>query len=369
LIKKLLLFKKFNNFIENYFWQRYKTYMHGFEIIFNIFNAQISCPMKQNIAIIMGGYSSEYQISMLSGNVVFNHIDTSKYTPYKVCITKEKWTVITNDNQEIEIDKNDFSVVIDNVKIVFDCVFNVIHGAPGEDGKIVAYFEMLDIPHTSAPSYQMGLTFNKRDCLSVLKKQGINTAKSLYFNKGENIDTTMVVAELGLPCFVKPNNAGSSFGISKVNTIDAFDTAFKKAFAEDTELLIESFLDGTEVSIGVLNYNGEVITLPATEIVSENDFFDYEAKYEGKSKEITPARLTKVQWDNLEREALKAYKILNMSGFSRSEFIFIGDIPYFLEMNTVPGMTTASLLPQQANIAGISLPDLLSNAIQIALKK
>lgn len=325
--------------------------------------------MKQNIAIIMGGYSSEYQISMLSGNVVFNHIDTSLYTPYKVCITKEKWVVITESLEEIDIDKNDFSVIINDNKIIFDCIFNVIHGAPGEDGKILAYFEMLDIPHTSAPSYQMGLTFNKRDCLSVLKKQGINTAKSLYFNKGENINVTNVISELGLPCFVKPNNAGSSFGISKVTTAEGFKAAFEKAFAEDTELLIESFLDGTEVSIGVINYKGEIITLPATEIISENDFFDYEAKYEGKSKEITPARISEIQLKNLEREALKAYKALNMSGFSRSEFIFIGDVPYFLEMNTVPGMTTASLLPQQANIAGISLPNLLSNAIQMAIKK
>ncbi|NJB82225.1 D-alanine--D-alanine ligase [Wenyingzhuangia aestuarii] len=324
--------------------------------------------MKQNIAVIMGGYSSEYKISMISGNVVFNHINTDIYNPYKVIITKEKWVVLTNDNTEIAIDKNDFSAVINKTKITFDCVFNVIHGTPGEDGKILAYFEMLDIPHTSAPSYQMALTFNKRDCLSVLRKHGINTAKSLYYDKGQNIDVDTIVAELGLPCFVKPNNAGSSFGISKVNTADQFKAAFEKAFAEDTEILIESFLDGTEVSIGVINYQGNIIPLPATEIVSENDFFDYEAKYEGKSQEITPARITEKQLENLHTEALKAYKALNMSGFSRSEFIFIGDIPYFLEMNTVPGMTTESLLPQQAQAAGIPLTDLLSNAIEMAIK-
>ncbi len=342
--------------------------MHGFELIFNIFSPLIAFSMKQNIAVIMGGYSSEYDISIISGNVVYNHIDTTKYNPYKVIVTREKWVVVQNENEEISIDKNDFSVQINNQKILFDCVFNVIHGTPGEDGKLLAYFEMLQIPHTSAPSYQMGLTFNKRDCLSVLKKHGINTAKSLYFNKGEDIDTTVITNTLGLPCFVKPNNAGSSFGISKVNTTAEFGVAFDKAFAEDSEILVEAFLNGTEVSIGVINYEGEIIPLPATEIVSENDFFDYEAKYEGKSTEITPARITEVQLNNLHTEALKAYKALNMQGFSRSEFIFIGDIPYFLEMNTVPGMTTESLLPQQAKAAGIALPKLLTNAIKMALK-
>lgn len=324
--------------------------------------------MKQNIAIIMGGYSSEYAISIISGNVVFNHIDTTKFNPYRVIITKEKWVALDANDNEYTIDKNDFSTTIANQKITFDCVFNVIHGTPGEDGKLLGYLEMLNLPHTSAPSYQMGLTFNKRDCLSVLRKHGIQTAKSLYFNKGEAISVDEIVDELGLPCFVKPNNAGSSFGISKVNTKEDFTKAFEKAFAEDTEILIEAFLDGTEVSIGVINYQGKVIPLPATEIVSENDFFDYEAKYEGKSEEITPARITDIQLKNLHTEATKAYKALNMSGFSRSEFIFIGDIPYFLEMNTVPGMTTESLLPQQAKAAGIPLTDLLSNAIEMALK-
>lgn len=322
----------------------------------------------QNIAVVMGGYSSEFQISMISGNVVFNNIDTSKYNAYKIIITKDRWYFEDNNKEKIDVDKNDFSITLDNHKIKFDCVFNVIHGTPGEDGKLLGYLEMLNIAHTSAPSYQMGLTFNKRDCLSVLKKQGINTAKSLYFNKGETINTNEVVNTLGLPCFVKPNNAGSSFGISKVNNINEFKDAFDKAFAEDTEILIEAFLDGTEVSIGVINYNDTIIALPATEIVSENDFFDYEAKYEGKSKEITPARISDIQLQHLHTEAIKAYKALNMSGFSRSEFIFIGDIPYFLEMNTVPGMTTESLLPQQAKAAGIELKQLLSNAINMATK-
>ena len=325
--------------------------------------------MKKNIAVVMGGYSSEHEISLISGNVVFEHIDLEKYNPYKIIITQKEWVVITDHDTKTTIDKNDFSFILNHQKITFDCVFNVIHGSPGEDGKLLGYFEMLDIPHTSAPSYQMGLTFNKRDCLSVLKKHGIQTAKSLYYNKGEQIDTHDIVEKLGLPCFIKPNNAGSSFGISKVNKLDEFEQAFDKAFAEDTEILIESFLNGTEVSIGVINYKGTIQTLPATEIISENDFFDYEAKYQGKSQEITPARITEIQLKNLHSAAIKAYKALNMNGFSRSEFIFIGDTPYFLEMNTVPGMTTESLLPQQAKAAGISLTDLLSNAIEMSFQK
>lgn len=324
--------------------------------------------MKQNIAVIMGGYSSEYHISIISGNVVYNHIDSNKYNAYRVIITKEKWVALNEKDQEFSIDKNDFSAIIDGTKINFDAVFNVIHGTPGEDGKILGYFDMIDMPYTSAPAYQMGLTFNKRDCLSVLRKHGINTAKSLYFDKGDTINVNNIVSELGLPCFVKPNNAGSSYGISKVNKIEDFEQALTKAFDEDTEILVESFLDGTEVSIGVITYQDKIIALPATEIISENDFFDFEAKYEGKSQEITPARITDKQLENLHIEALKAYKALNMTGFSRSEFIFIGDTPYFLEMNTVPGMTTESLLPQQAKEAGIPLPNLLTNAIEMAIK-
>ncbi|MEN8765686.1 MAG: D-alanine--D-alanine ligase [Wenyingzhuangia sp.] len=320
------------------------------------------------IAVIMGGYSSEYHISMISGNVVYDHMDKNIYEPYKVIITKENWIALDQNNNEYFIDKNDFSVNIENRKINFDCVFNVIHGTPGEDGKILGYFDMIGMPYTSAPPYQMALTFNKRDCLSVLNKQGIKTAKSLYYDKGDEINIEEIISELGLPCFVKPNNSGSSFGISKVNKAEEFAQAFEKAFKEDSEILIESFLDGTEVSIGVITYQEKIKVLPATEIISANDFFDFEAKYEGKSEEITPARISKIQLENLKSNAIKAYKALNMKGFSRSEFIFSGDIPYFLEMNTVPGMTMESLLPQQAKAAGIAMTELLSNAIEMALQ-
>lgn len=319
---------------------------------------------KKNIAVIMGGFSSEHEISVKSGTVVYNHIDTDTYNAYKIHISEKKWVLIHSDDKEYVIDKNDFSATLNNDKISFDFVFNVIHGTPGEDGKILAYFDMLNIPYSSAPFYQMALTFNKRDCLSVAKQYGIKTATSIYLNHGDSFSNENIVAKVGLPCFVKPNNAGSSFGISKVHEIEKLDTALEIAFKEDKEILIESFLDGTEVSVGVIQYKGKVTVLPITEIVSENDFFDYEAKYLGKSKEITPARITLVQEKKVIEAAKHIYNSLNMSGFSRSEFIFIGDEPYFLEMNTVPGMTEASLLPQQAEIAGITLKELITDTIE-----
>jgi len=325
--------------------------------------------MKKNIAIIMGGYSSEVEISLKSGNVVYQYLNRKLYNPYKVHILKDKWIVVDEASNEYPINKHDFSATIDGKHITFDCVFNAIHGHPGENGILMAYFELLKIKHTSAPCYQMALTFNKRDTLSIVKEYGIKAATSVYLDKGDAINTKVIIDKVGLPCFVKPNNAGSSFGISKVMSEEQLLPAIDVAFKEDKEILIEEFLDGTEISVGVIEYKNETKVLPITEIVSENDFFDYEAKYEGKSQEVTPARISKIQEKNAIAASKKVYKILNMSGFSRSEYIFIGDEPYFLEMNTVPGLTAESLLPQQAEKAGISLENLFGNAIEQAINK
>ena len=322
----------------------------------------------KNIAIIMGGYSSEYKISLISGNVVYQNLDKTKYNAYRIHIFKEKWVYVDAAEQEFVIDKNDFSVTVNGQKIIFDCVFNAIHGTPGEDGLMQAYFELIGMPQTACDYYQAALTFNKRDLLSVLKPYGIKTAISYYLNLGDAIDLDKIVAKVGLPCFVKPNKAGSSFGISKVKTIDQLPLAIETAYKEDNEIIIESFLDGTEVSVGVINYRGVVTVLPITEIVSENDFFDYEAKYLGKSKEITPARISDEMTQKIGEIAKRAYEVLKMKGFSRSEFIIVNDEPHMLEMNTIPGMTNESLLPQQAAVAGISLSDLFANAVELALK-
>lgn len=324
--------------------------------------------MRKNIAIIMGGFSSEKEISLKSGNVVYKNINKDKYNAFRVHILQEKWVALDDENAEYPIDKNDFTFTLSNKKITFDCVFNAIHGNPGENGMILSYLEMLNIPHTSASFYQMALTFNKRDTLSVVKEYGIKTAISVYLNKGDVVNTDEIIAKVGLPCFIKPNNAGSSYGISKAYTKEEIINGIEIAYKEDDAILIESFLDGTEVSVGVIEYKNDVKVLPITEIVSENDFFDYEAKYEGKSQEITPARITLEQKNRVEVIAKKVYKSLNMRGFTRSEFIFVNEEPYFLEMNTVPGMTEESILPQQAKEAGISLENLFGNAIESAIK-
>ncbi|WP_299124119.1 D-alanine--D-alanine ligase [uncultured Winogradskyella sp.] len=325
--------------------------------------------MKKNIAIIMGGYSSEYKISLKSGNVVYETLDKEKYNAYRIHVFKDKWVFVNDLNEEFELDKNDFSVLVNETRITFDCVFNAIHGSPGEDGFMQAYFELLGIPQTSCNMYQAALTFNKRDLLATLKPYGIKTAESYYLNLGDTIDEDAIIAKVGLPCFVKANKAGSSFGISKVYKKEDLQAAIDDSFKEDNEIIIEQFLDGIEVSVGVISYKGKTTVLPITEIVSENDFFDYQAKYEGKSQEITPARISEDYKQKTESVAKKIYDTLKMKGFSRSEFIFKNDEPYLLEVNTVPGLTNESILPQQAAEAGISMEALFDNAIEEALKK
>ena len=324
--------------------------------------------MKKNIAIVMGGHTSEYDISIKSGTVVYRHLNREKFNPYRVIIELSNWKILDDDDVEFTVDKDDFSFQKESEKIKFDCVFNAIHGAPGENGMLLAYFNLIDLPQTSANFYQMALTFNKRDTLSVVKSYGIKTATSFYLNKGDAINLDAIIEKVGLPCFIKPNNAGSSYGISKAYTKEEVEKGIEIAYKEDSEILIESFLDGKEVSVGVIQYKGVTKVLPITEIVSENDFFDYEAKYEGKSQEITPARLTDKEQEIVEKTALQVYKVLNMSGFSRSEYILVNGQPYFLEMNTVPGLTEESILPQQAKEAGISLEMLFENAIENCLK-
>ena len=324
--------------------------------------------MKKKIAIIMGGYSSEYEISLKSGNVVYETLSPEKYDAFRIHIFKDKWVYVDDNNLEYPINKDDFSVKINNEIITFDCVFNAIHGAPGEDGYMQAYLELMNIPHTSCGMYQAALTFNKRDCLSVLKPYGIKTANSYYLNKGDEINEAAIIQKVGLPCFVKANKAGSSFGITKVYEKEGLQKAIDHAYDEDDEIIIESFLDGTEVSVGVINFKGDTIVLPITEIVSDNDFFDYKAKYLGESQEITPARISESMAEKVRKVAKDVYQILRMKGFSRSEYIFKDGEPHLLEVNTVPGLTKESILPQQAEAAGISLEALFDNAITEALK-
>lgn len=323
--------------------------------------------MKTNIAVIMGGYSSEYDISIKSGNVVYQHLNKDRFNVYRVVINRQRWYMLDELENEFDVNRHDFSVNLEGDTIYFDCVFNAIHGSPGEDGLMQSYFELIGMPQTSCNYYQAALTFNKKDLLSVLKAYGIKSASSYYLDKGDPVDPEEIISAVGLPCFVKPNKAGSSFGMSKVYKKEELAAAFEKAFVEDDEIIIESFLDGTEVSVGVIRYKGKTKVLPITEIVPENDFFDYEAKYEGKSLEITPARISKVEEGRVREVARKVYEILKMRGYSRSEFIFVNEEPLILEMNTTPGLTEESILPQQAIEAGISLAELFESAIDDAL--
>lgn len=324
--------------------------------------------MIKTIAVAMGGYSSEAEISLKSGEVVYKHLSANpKFEVYRAHILKHSWFIKTGTEEEFLIDKSNFSVQIKDKRIHFDCVFNTIHGTPGEDGLFQGYLQTLKIPQTACDYYQAALTFNKRDCISVLKAYGIQTAKNVYVNKGDDVDPQAIVDHVGLPCFVKANRAGSSYGISKVKHKDEIFSALEHSFLEDDEVIIESFLDGKEVSVGVINIDGQIQALPVTEIISENEFFDFEAKYLGKSQEITPAHLSQEQTEEVQNLAVKIFKLLKLKGLTRSEFIFHNNQPHFLECNACPGLTEASILPQQARAAGISLQDLFSSAVEVAI--
>lgn len=325
---------------------------------------------KKNVAVVMGGFSDEYKVSLKSGQLIYDSLDRDLYNVYKVVVLKEEWYFLNENEEKLPINKGDFSVTLsDGAILKFDVCFNIIHGAPGENGELQGYWNAIGQKYTGCDFYKSALTFNKKDTLAVLAKYGIPSAKSFYLRKGENINEEKIVEELGLPLFVKPNQSGSSLGISKVKAKSELAAAIEFAFKEDDEILIESFLNGMEVSVGVIDYKGETIVLGITEIVPHKEFFDYEAKYEGASEEITPARLDDETRYKIEKIAKHAYESLGMSGFSRSEYIIMDGTPYMLEMNTNPGFSPASILPQQAKIYGISIKDLCGNEVEKALKK
>lgn len=325
---------------------------------------------KKKVAVVMGGYSDEYIVSLKSGQLIHDSLDREKYDVYKVVILKNEWYFLADNGDKKTINKADFSVNLTSDKqLKFDVCFNIIHGSPGENGILQAYWDAIGQTYTGCDFYQSALTFNKKDTLAVLSKYNIPSAKSVYLRKGQCFEAQKIISELGLPVFVKPNQSGSSLGISKVKEVGELQKAIDFAYAEDDEILIESFLDGMEVSVGVLDYQGKTIVLGITEIVSENEFFDYEAKYEGASQEITPARLDDETRKKVEEMAIRAYDSLGMSGFSRSEYIIMNQQPYMLEMNTNPGFSPASILPQQAKIYGISIADLCGNEVEKAINK
>jgi D-alanine-D-alanine ligase len=324
---------------------------------------------KRRIAVVMGGYSSEFEISLNSGSVVCDSLDSEKYEIYPVHILKEGWFHLDVNGSKHPINKSNFSFSDGTNTIVPDVIFNIIHGTPGEDGYLQAYLSLIGMPQTSSDFYQAALTFNKRDCLTVLKGFGIKCANSYFVNKGHPYDIDEIVRSVGLPCFIKPNRGGSSFGVTKAYGIDEIEPAIKKAFLEDSEIIIETALQGVEVSVGVYRNKEKIVVLPPTEIVSKNDFFDYEAKYLGKSEEITPARISKEDTQRVQEEARKIYQVLNMSGITRTDFIIEDGIPYVIETNTNPGLSVESIVPKQVRATGMTLAEFFDILIDNTLDR
>ncbi len=324
---------------------------------------------KPKIAFVTGGYSGEAEISYKSAKTIEKNIDPEKFDYYKIDITPKGWFYETN-GQKTEVDKNDFSIIVDQQKIHFDAVLIGIHGTPGEDGKLQGYFDILNLPYTSCDCAISALTFNKRYTVAVASFAGIKVANSVLLFKKTYESPDELVKNLKFPVFVKPNNGGSSIGMSKVNApSEELGTAIEKAFKEDGQVLVEEFIKGRELTIGLFKSKGKIIALPITEIITKKDFFDYEAKYLGASQEITPAEIENEIAMQIKEEAIKIYQIFNCSGIIRIDFIYNEEEhqPYMLEINTVPGQTEASLVPQQVKVMGWTLMDFYTALLQECL--
>ena len=325
--------------------------------------------IKPKIAFVTGGYSGEAEISYESAKAIEKNIDPERFDSYKIDITQNS-CFYQSDGNKIEVDKNDFSLLINNEKIQFDAVLIGIHGTPGEDGKLQGYFDMLKIPYTSCDCAISALTFNKRYTVAVASFAGINVANSILLFKKHYKSPDEIVKNLQFPVFVKPNNGGSSIGMSKVNSLsEELGAAIEKAFKEDEQVLVEEFIKGREFTIGVFKSKDKIIALPITEIITTNTFFDFEAKYHGASQEITPAQVEETIAQQIRNEAVKIYQIFNCKGIVRIDFIYNQDkqLPFMLEINTVPGQTEVSLVPQQLKVMGWSLMDFYTALLEECL--
>lgn len=322
--------------------------------------------MKKTIALVTGGYSGESVISYKTAATIEQNIDATKWNVYTIDINPKGWFYTSLAGEKISVDKNDFSLTVDSQKILFDAVLIALHGTPGEDGKLQGYFDCLGIPYTSCDAATSALTFNKRYTVAVASFAGMHVAKSMHLFKDVLVTPEEILKELQLPVFVKPNNGGSSIGMSKVTEATDLQNALAKAFNEDTQVLVEEFIKGREFTIGVFKTKGNIIPLPMTEVISKKDFFDYEAKYHGASEEITPAQVEEAVADKVRAAAKKAYEVFNCRGVVRIDFIYneANGQPYMLEINTVPGQSEASIVPQQVRAMGWSLKEFYSALIE-----
>ena len=328
--------------------------------------------MKKNIALVTGGFSGEAVVSYKSAGTIGNNLDPDKYNVYKIDVNLNGWFYELTDGRKVEVDKNDFSLQLDNRKVDFDAVFIGMHGTPGEDGKLQGYFDTLKIPYTSCDAATSAITFNKRYTVAVAKMADVAVANSVHLFKNLPIPVSQVADQLKLPVFVKPNNGGSSIGMSKVDKAEDLERAIEKAFKEDSQVLVEEMIQGREFTVGVFKTKGNIIVLPITEVKADDDkaFFDFEAKYQGKSTETTPAQIDERIADKIREAAMKIYSLFNCRGVVRIDFIYNeeSDRPYMLEINTIPGQSEASIVPQQVKAMGWSLKEFYTKLVEEAFE-
>ena len=326
--------------------------------------------MKKNIAIVAGGDQSEIVVSLKSAEGLKSFIDKSKYNLYIVILEKNNWRLIPENGNDVPVNKDDFSAVIDGQKLTFDCVYNTIHGIPGEDGKLQGYLDMLSIPYTSSGVLASSVTFNKFFCNTYLKAFGIKSAESIMLRKGMTVTTEDVIDRVGLPCFIKPNAGGSSFGITKVVQTSDIIPAIEKAFKESDEIIIEAFIKGTEVTNGIYKTMDREVVMPVTEVVPKNDYFDFEAKYTpGMADEITPARISDELTQRIQKLTSAIYNIIGCKGIVRIDYIISDKTIYLLEVNTTTGMTLTSFIPQQIKAMDIPIADVFTEIIEDAIER
>jgi len=325
--------------------------------------------MRLNIAVVSGGDSGEFEISIQSGLVVTKYLDPNQYKVYPIIIKGREWVHECPNNSVYTVDKNDFSLMMGETKINFDCVFIAVHGTPGEDGRLQGYFDMLGIPYTSCDQITSSITFNKYFCKIVVSNFGAITARSILLTKSIEISPQKILNQLALPLFVKPNNGGSSVGMSKIKVAEDLKLAIAKAFKEDEEVLIEEFIEGREITCGILKHQGKVIKFPILEIISKKEFFDFEAKYDpGLAEEIVPAQIPEDVFTHCQETSAKLYDQLNCKGVVRFDYIYNDKGMYFLEVNTVPGLTESSLIPKMAESYGMTLTEMFGILVEEAIR-
>jgi D-alanine-D-alanine ligase len=328
--------------------------------------------MKRVIAFVTGGYSGEAEVSYKSAVNIEAGLDTGIYDVYRIDITPAEWFHLTADKRKIQVDKNDFSLLIDGRKIIFEAVVIGIHGTPGEDGKLQGYFDLMNLPYTSCDAATSALTFNKRYTVAVAAFAGIRVCHSEHLFLQDNPDASELAKRISLPVFVKPNNGGSSIGMSKVNRKEDLAAAIQKAFKEDDQVLVEEFVSGREFTVGVFRRDKEITILPVTEVKTTKDFFDFEAKYSpGFTDEITPADIDGPMADKIRQTAKKIYQVFNCDGVVRIDMIYneASSEPFLLEINTIPGQTAASIVPKQVRAMGWTLKQFYSALIEDALSR